>query len=123
MRAPAILLFGDALAIALLTVIGFATHENLQDVTRMPTTFIPALVAWLAIAPFFGLYKPEITRDPRQLWRPAYVAILAAPLMTILRGFMLNSIAIPLFAAVFAATAALGMVIWRGAWWAWQSRQ
>jgi hypothetical protein len=44
--------------------------------------------------------------------------IFAASLAAVLRGFLLNAPVIPIFAAVLAATSALGMVIWRWIWYA-----
>jgi hypothetical protein len=40
-------------------------------------------------------------------------ALFVAPLAAVLRGFILNAPVIPIFAAVLAATSALGMVVWR----------
>lgn len=41
--------------------------------------------------------------------------LLAAPLTAVLRAAMLNTVALPLFALILGASAALGMLIWRGA--------
>ncbi|HSL43062.1 MAG TPA: DUF3054 domain-containing protein [Anaerolineales bacterium] len=110
-----ILILGDILAIALLTLIGFATHgeADLAFLPRMAALFFPLSIAWFLLAPSLGLFRPEAISDPRQLWRPALAALFAAPLAAVLRGFLFNAPIIPIFAAVLAATSALGMVIWR----------
>ena len=53
------LLLGDILAMAILTVIGFATHAemNASYLPRMGAVFFPVLVSWFMIAPWFGLFE------------------------------------------------------------------
>lgn len=113
------LILGDLLAIALVTVIGFATHgqTDLSFIPRMLTTFGPVTLAWFLVAPFLGLFRPEITVNPRQLWRPFVAMVFAGPLAALLRALLLNSVVIPVFAVVLTGSAGLGMVAWRGLWW------
>lgn len=110
-----LLILGDILAIAILTLIGFATHgeAELSFLPRMAVVFFPLVVAWFLLAPWLGLFHDEFILQTRQLWRPALTALFAAPFAAVLRGFLLNAPIIPIFAAVLAATSALGMVAWR----------
>ena len=110
------LILGDILAILLVTVIGFATHGELgvSFIGRMSAAFFPLTVAWFLLAPFLGLFQPEIIASPKQLWRPALAMLFAAPLAAVLRGFLLNAPIIPIFAVVLASTSAFGMLVWRG---------
>ena len=112
------LIFGDALAIALITFIGFATHgeTDVSFLPRMAATFFPLLIGWFLLAPWLGLFRTEITSNPKQLWRPALVMLFAAPLAAILRAAILNSVALPLFTLILGVTSALGTVVWRGIW-------
>ena len=114
-----ILILGDLLAIALVTLIGFATHgeAEVSFVPRMAAAFFPLVGSWFLLASFVGLFQDQTVRDPRSLWRPALAAVFAAPLAAVLRGFILNAPVIPIFAAVLAGTSALGMVVWRLIWW------
>jgi hypothetical protein len=109
---------GDAIALAIITVIGFATHgeTDLSFLPRMLTTFIPLLVSWFLIAPWLGLFDVRITSGPTQLWRPPLAMLLASPMAAILRATMLNTVALPLFTFILGGSAALGMLIWRGVW-------
>jgi len=111
-----ILIPGDLLAIALITLIGFATHgeAGLSFLPRMAAIFFPLSLAWFILAPLLGLFQQETTSNPKQLWRPALTALFAAPLAAVLRGLILHAPIIPVFALVLSATTALGMVIWRG---------
>ncbi len=118
-----ILILGDILIIALVTIIGFATHGEVRAgrfaaspsiLPRMAAVFFPLAISWFVLAPALGLFQQETVSNPRQLWRPALGALFAAPLATILRGFLLNAPVIPIFAVVLAATSAFGMVVWRG---------
>jgi hypothetical protein len=106
---------GDILAVLLVTIIGFATHgeADLSFLPRMAAAFFPVTIAWFLLAPFLGLFQPEIVSDPRQLWRPAFAMVFAAPLAAVLRGFLLNAPIIPIFAVVLASTSAFGMLVWR----------
>lgn len=107
---------GDALAIALVTLIGFITHGE-TDLTFFPrflATYIPLTVSWFLLAPWLGLFQHEITSNPKQLWRPALAMFFAAPLATLLRAIILNSAVIPIFAIILGGTSALGLVFWRG---------
>lgn len=112
------LILGDLLAIALVTVIGFATHSEMDFsfLPRMLTTFLPMSGAWFLVAPFLGLFRPEITSDPRQLWRPFLGMVFAGPLAALLRAFLLHTMVIPIFAVVLSGFAGLGMLAWRLIW-------
>jgi hypothetical protein len=119
MKKLPLLIFGDLLALLIITLIGFANHNELLTfpVGRMLTTFLPLLAGWFLIAPWLGLFRPEITSNPRQLWRPVLAMVLAAPLTGLLRALMLNIIVIPLFVLILGGSAALGMLVWRSLWW------
>ncbi|MBN2116597.1 MAG: DUF3054 domain-containing protein [Anaerolineales bacterium] len=114
-KSKSILILGDILAIAIVTLIGFATHGEvgLAFLPRMAALFFPLLIAWFLLAPALGLFRQEVVSDPRQLWRAAWAGLFAAPLALVPRGFILNSPILPLFAAILAGTFALGMVVWR----------
>jgi hypothetical protein len=120
-----ILYVGDALVIAALTLIGFITHgeTNLSFLPRMGALFVPLVISWFLLAPWFGLFQKEIVSHPGQLWRPALTMFFAAPLAAVLRGFILNAPVIPIFAAVLAGTSALGMFVWRLIWYRFVSHK
>jgi hypothetical protein len=115
-RLPLIL--GDLLAIAILTVIGFASHgeTDASYLPRMAATFVPMAASWFLLAPALGLFEAERVRNARELWRPAWGAFFASQLAVILRGLWLNAPVLPLFGIILGATAALGMLVWRGIW-------
>ena len=115
MKSKYILIIGDALTLLIVTLIGFATHgeTSISFFPRVLTTFIPLLIGWFLLAPWFGLFNTEINSNLKQLWRPALTMLFAGPLAVILRGLILNAPIIPIFAVVLSATSALGMMIWR----------
>jgi len=115
-RPKLILYLGDAVTIALLTLIGFASHDELNAAffLRMLAAFIPLAVAWFLLAPWFGLFEPEITYNAKQLWRPVFAMVFAAPFAAVLRSLILNTAILPVFAMVLAATSAFAMLLWRG---------
>ena len=112
------LILGDIIALAIITVIGFASHgeTGLSFLPRMLTTFVPLVVSWFLIAPWLGLFDARITSTPKMLWRPPLAMILAAPMTVILRATLLNGIALPLFTLILGGSAALGVFVWRGVW-------
>ncbi len=110
-----ILILGDVITLLIVTLIGFATHgeTEISFLPRMLTTFIPLIIVWFLLAPWFGLFNTEINSNLKQLWRPALTMLFAGPLAVALRGFILNAPIIPIFAVVLSATSALGLMIWR----------
>ena len=112
---PVWLMFGDMLALLLVTVIGFITHGQPID-WHIFTTFLPYLAAWALIAPWLGVYQAERARDARQTWRPVLAAFLAAPMAAWLRGLWLGRAIVPIFVLVLGLSAALGYGIWRLIW-------
>jgi hypothetical protein len=113
------LIIGDIAAIALVTVIGFATHGEADAafLPRMAVAFFPITLAWFLLSPWFGLFDGKVTANLNQFWRPALVIVFAGPFAVVVRGLLLNAPIIPIFAVVLSATSALGMIIWRTAWY------
>jgi hypothetical protein len=111
----ATLILGDVLAIAIVTIIGFVTHGegSLEYLPRMAAAFFPLVIAWLLLAPWFGLFESQVVANPRMLWRPAFAVLFAAPFALVLRGLFLNSPILPTFAVVFTVTSAFGLSVWR----------
>lgn len=110
------LYISDAIAIALVTLAGFIFHgeANLTILPRFLIIYLPLSIAWFLLAPWFGLFQPEITSNPKQLWRPALAMLFVAPLAALVRATILGSAVLPIFANILTATSALGMVVWRG---------
>jgi FlaA1/EpsC-like NDP-sugar epimerase len=116
-------LIGDVVVLAVLTVIGFASHATLNEVPRMVTTFVAFLVAWGLVAPWFGVYQEAILTEPRQVWRVALAWLAAAPLGALLRSVLLNrSIVDVTFVLVTIAINGLALVAWRALYAARLSR-
>jgi len=115
LKSNRILIVGDVLAITIVTIIGFSTHGETGTafLPRMAAILFPLVVAWFILAPWFGLFQPEVTSDPKQLWRPVLAMIFVAALAVVIRGLILNATIIPIFAVVLSATSALGMLVWR----------
>lgn len=114
---------GDIIALAFVTIVGFASHGTAGTAgLRMLTTFFPLLVAWFLIAPHLGVYDLEKLIDIRQLWRPFWAMVLAAPMAGWLRGLLLNSPILPLFVIILGGVGALTILAWRGLYWIWLTR-
>lgn len=109
------LILGDLVAIAIVTVIGFATHgeTGTSFLPRMAAAFIPVSVSWFLLAPWFGVFNEQGISDRKLLWRVPVAMLFAAPLAVILRAAILGTNAIPIFTLVLGSTSAFGMFLWR----------
>ena len=75
------LIIGDFLTFVIITVFGFASHEelDLSLAARMLATFFPFCIAWFLIAPWLGLFHDPQAQGFPLLWRTPLGAVLAAP--------------------------------------------
>ena len=113
-----VLIAGDIITLAIVTVIGFASHGTADTAgSRMLTTFIPLVVAWFLVAPFLQVYDNQISLDGRQLWRPLWAMILASPMAAWLRGLMLSSPILPVFVIILGGVSVVAILVWRGIFW------
>jgi hypothetical protein len=107
-------LAGDVITLALVTLVGFASHNELGSAgARMLTTFIPLVSAWLLVAPHLGAFDQGIVTEMRQLWRPFWAMVLAAPLAGWMRGAWLNAPILPIFVVILGGISALALFVWR----------
>ncbi|HTP00402.1 MAG TPA: DUF3054 family protein [Anaerolineales bacterium] len=113
-----VLILGDLFSLALVTLIGFASHGEFTAafVPRMGAAWVPLCIGWFVLAPQLDLFQASITSQAAQLWRPAFVLLFAGPFAAILRGIVLNAPVVPSFAVVLSITGALGVTIWRLIW-------
>jgi len=116
MNKKTTLILGDILAIAILTVIGFVRHGELDllHFPRMGTTFFPMLLGWFLAATWVDLFDERVISNPQLFWRILLAMLFAAPLAVILRAALLHSVALPIFTLVLGCTNAFGMLVWRG---------
>ena len=115
LKQKRILIAGDILAIAVLTLIGFASHEELtvSFIPRMGATFFPVAISWFVIAPWFGLFQDGYLSKMRLHWRVAIAALYASTMAAALRGLILGRDIPPVFVVALGVAAAIGMVVWR----------
>ena len=113
-RPLVVLLLGDVVVLVLVTLAGFARHNELETgVPRMPATFLPWLLAWLLVAPALEAFDIQRARQPNQLWRPFYAMILTSPLAALFRAIWLETTIVPVFVVVFGGISTLAMLAWR----------
>lgn len=107
---------GDTIALLVVVWIGFATHDRSVLNARWLASFLPLWLLWTVTAPWFNLYHPEVARRPASAARAALAALIATPTAMVLRSLILGSMVLPLFAIIMAASAAVGIAIWRLIW-------
>lgn len=120
MRNPKVvwLLLGDIISLGLVTLFGFASHGTLNTAgARVLSTFIPLLAAWFLSAPLLGVYRLEWVVQARQLWRPFWAMVLAAPFAAWLRAVWLGSVVLPIFVVVLGGVSAIAILVWRLVFW------
>ncbi|MFN8383309.1 MAG: DUF3054 domain-containing protein [Anaerolineales bacterium] len=115
MKKKNILIIGDVISLIILVTIGFATHgeQGVSFLPRMAAVFFPTVVAWFVLAPWFGLFDQQVIKEFKVFWRIPFAVLFAVPLALVVRGFILNTPVVPLFAAVFTTTTSLGLLVWR----------
>lgn len=117
-------LAGDVIILALVTLAGFASHNELGTAGfRVLTTFIPLLVAWLLVGPHLRVYDLWSLNHPSQLWRPFWAMVLAAPLAGWMRGVWLNAPIQPVFVLVLGGISSLALLAWRSLYWLFYARE
>lgn len=105
---------GDFLVLVLVPLIGFASHQRLADAaSRFLPNLIPWFAAWLLVAPHLGVFDLQLASQPRQLWRPFWAMLLAAPMGGLLRSVWLGTPLIPLFVLIMGGISALALLVWR----------
>lgn len=109
------LISGDLLVLVLVTLAGFMTHNTLTTAgSRIFSTFVPLVAAWGLIGVHVGVFDSEKFAAARQLWRPFWAMILAAPLFGLFRAWMLGVDSISAtFLVIMGGIAALSMLAWR----------
>jgi hypothetical protein len=118
-----VLLIGDIFTLLLVTLFGFATHGTMETAgTRMLSTFIPLVIAWLLVAPHLRVFKKAVTSEWKELWRPFWAMVLAAPLAAWLRGAWLGAPILPIFVVVLGGISSLALLAWRTLYWLWRTR-
>lgn len=115
MKTKNVLLLGDILALAIVTIVGFVTHGegSLEYLPRMAAAFIPLAIAWSILAPWFDLFNPPVSFDFKAFGKLVLAVTFAAPLALVFRGILLNAPILPIFAVVFTLTSVFGLIIWR----------
>jgi hypothetical protein len=109
------LIAGDLLALLITTLIGFLTHDeaDLSFLPRFAAIYFPLSISWSLLAPWFGLFQPEIISNPKHLWRAPLVMLFVASLAVTIRSALLSSNIKPIFVLVFGITSTFGLIFWR----------
>ncbi len=115
MNKKTILILGDIISLAILTVIGFATHgeTGFSFLPRMGVIWLPMLFGWFVLSPWFGLSDEQVIISPRNLWRIILVMLFVAPLAATVRAALLGAAMLPLFPLILGGSNAIGMMVWR----------
>jgi hypothetical protein len=125
MKNKTILICGDILALAVVTIAGFVTHGegSLEYLPRMAAAFFPLAASWLILAPWFELFDPQISLNVKMFGRIALAVVFAAPLALVVRGLLLHAPILPIFAVVFTLTSTFGLILWRAIYSLFTRRQ
>ncbi len=116
---------GDILVLLIFTWVGRESHSLPGgDIIAALTTAIPFILSWFLVAPWFGLFRIEVSQSWRRLVPRLLLAwIVAGPLAALLRALFLGRPIpegiIPNFVLITTGVAGLMMLIWRLGylWW------
>ncbi len=118
---------GDGLAFLIFAAIGRMSHGGISspaDLFSVVEIAAPFAVAWYVIAPFAGLYRPEIAQTPAAALTRTPAAWLAALPLGILGRMLLRREDVPAitFWVITFVTVLLILLAWRGSY-AWATRR
>lgn len=122
----ALLATGDLLALLLFVWIGRRSHAlSITDMTAVLSTALPFIMGWFLVAPWFGLFRADVSQSWRKLIARLLIAwvVLGGPLSLILRTIFLGrplfTGLIPTFALITMIVTTLFLMIWRlgYVWW------
>jgi hypothetical protein len=125
------LIGGDTLVFLAFVLIGRNNHAlAVTNIGAVLFTAAPFLIGWFVVAPWFGLFRAEVSRSWRK-WLPrlglawAIGGPLALILRTLFLGRPLLEGIIPTFAVVTLTVTTLFLIIWRlgYGWWVNRSTQ
>lgn len=117
-KSQKVILFGDAVVLALVTLYGLASHEMLDNAgTDIWRTFLPWLVAWVVMGWHVGVFEVEEIGLGQAIVLPIWSMILASPLAGFLRAVLLDRDVVVLFVLIFGGISALAVATWRGLYW------
>ncbi len=68
---------GDIVVLALITIIGFATHHTLDAYWRMTVTVLVTLIAWAVVAPWFDAFSMTTLTRPSSVWKILLATVVA----------------------------------------------
>jgi cellulose synthase/poly-beta-1,6-N-acetylglucosamine synthase-like glycosyltransferase len=106
---------GDVVVLTIITIIGFATHHTLDAYWRMFITVLVTLIAWAVVAPWFDAFSTTTLTRPLSVWKILLATVVATPLAAFLRGWFLGIEVSSTFILTGIALNGLAMVIWRAA--------
>ncbi len=117
-KSQTIVLAGDALVLALITLYGLNIHQMLSSApTMIWRTFLPWLVTWVLMGFYVNAFDLHDISLPNALLRPLWGLILAAPLAGFLRAAWLGTDVVVIFVVIFGGLSALAVSAWRGVYW------
>lgn len=108
--------------LGLVTAAGLFFHMH-SSLARLPYTWLPWSLAWIAVAASYQLLHGDEPPRWRSLPRVAWAALLTAPLAALLRAWLQGGEAVlPLFVLIMGALTALALLAWRALYIGWISR-
>lgn len=106
-----ILLIDDAVTIFIVTFLGLQFHQmDALAMERIPFTFLPFYLAWVAFAAALQLYSPARAQRWTELWRVPLAAALVALPGAFVRSLWLGTSLVPVFVIVMGLAITLGLL-------------
>ena len=119
-RQLVVLVVVDIVIFLLFATLGRASHAESLPLLGIAQTAAPFLLAWLAVAPMLGAYRPALLADPLPMAIRTFTAWVAACVLGLfIRSAWLQRDIILSFALVTFGVLTVLLVGWRTAfaWW------
>ncbi len=112
------LIAGDAFTLLIVTLIGFASHNELQwaFVGRMALSWLPFTLAWWLLAARMQLLDPQRPMSWSLTLDLTVAVFYAATVGMMVRAWVMGGVLLPVFALVMAAVAWPALWLWRWLW-------
>ncbi|MGA7227538.1 MAG: DUF3054 domain-containing protein [Acidimicrobiia bacterium] len=115
-RTSLLVIAGDLLVIAVIVLIGFATHGELElepdELVRMVVLFLEISLLWGLIGQQLGVFAEPILTS-RFNWQVPMTMLIAAPFSALMRAVILGIPVSPAFILVITAVTTAGITVWR----------
>lgn len=112
-----LLIVGDIMVFLIFAILGRRSHgeaTGLSAFINVLGTAAPFAIGWFIVAPFLGLFKREISSQPKRMaWKTALAWLIGWPIALLIRSLYLRYAPPVSFALISLITNMVFLLVWR----------